>query len=211
MIYYEKRDNKLYKMECTYDGLELSMLKKIIIFNCSRNEYFEHTCTENYVKELRSRTKTLGYIKDLKVKFDGYYEHEQTSDTTRYFVQYYKLKEPKLVNIINMFINGDVSAIKELNEYEIEEAPYEKIKLEIDSLSAEIDKIPNKDYKEKIKELTKLGGLYRQLDKNKNTESTIEYYNRLKELISFKELSCFDYDEVIDFFGEERVSKLILK
>lgn len=210
MIYYEKRDDKLYKMECTYDGLELSMLKKIVIFNCSVRKYFEYNCVESEVKKINNMAH-LGLVKGLSVKFDGYYEHEQGPDVPKYLVKYFGFQETKLVNIIKKFINGDVSAIKELNEYEIEEAPYEKIKLEIDSLSSEIDKIPNKDYKEKIKELTKLGGLYRQLEKNLNTKSTEEYYNNLKELISFRELSSFDYEEAINFFGEDKVSRLILK
>lgn len=211
MIYYEKRDGKLCKMECTYDSSKLDELKTKIILNCSMNEYHEHNCTKSYLNDLVFQAKTLAYVTELDAKFNGYYEYEQGPDVPRYFVKYYKLKEPKLVSIIDKFIKEDPSAIKELNEYKIEEAPSEIIKLKIESLSAKIDKVPNEKYERKINALTILGELYKQLDKNINAKSTKEYYNKLKELISIRQLNSFDYENVIDFFGEDRVSKLILK
>lgn len=190
MIYFKDEGKIRKKYEISLDKAALERIKIEIINNCSRIKHhdYETTKTPNYFDYLKIRNYKEEEI-GIRESRDFY-----SSDETLYHVIYDEYEYPYLVEIIDKLLNGEVNAIDEILNPNFEKEPI-CIDEEIASLKQEIETIflDNKNINKKIDKLNELKLLYEQKKLNENQISVIEYYTKVKEMISFK---LVDYMEI---------------
>lgn len=186
MYVYEKQDDKVKKYDVFYDREKLEDLKDRIINNCS---YVKHIKTETI--NPYSIKGTLDYeIRNLTYKenppIDRFDHFEDNYD-----VEYDKVTYPKLVGIIYSFLRNEVSAIDDLSKYTVEDLT-SFLASKIESLDDEINNISNKEIAKKRAKLEELEGLINDAKLNENKQSTEEYFEELKQLITAQYIDEID-------------------
>ena len=190
MYVYERNNNIIKKFEVFYDREKLEDLKDRIITNCSYVKHIKTETTNPYAIKgtLDYEIRNLTYKENPPIdRFDHFEDN--------YDVEYDKVTYPKLVGIIYSFLRNEVTAIKDLNEYEIE-YPTEFLSLKIDMLNDEINNIPNTKFDLKRQKLDELQNLVLELDKNKDKTSTEVYFEELKTLINAQYIDEMDINEI---------------
>lgn len=184
MYYLKKYENYIEKYEVKFERRKIEQLKNIVINRCSEIVHVEYTTT---------------HIKTPKQNYKNYhcFAHDVRKHEAVFTVVYDEYKYPELVYLIIRLLNGDMTVISEIENYN-STSDTEKIAFEdkIMDMSAEIDKIPNIEVEKKIDRLKMFQKFLEHVKLNANQESTEQYYLMLKELIYLEIVDTISLDEI---------------
>lgn len=198
MYYFLKKENKIEKYAIDFNREELQRLKVEIINNCSEIEHKEYESTripkrDDYLKIRNYKEKKIG-----KVEGKGY-----SPDKTLYHFSYDEYEYPYLIILINRLLNGDIDAIYEINNPNIEKEKT-SFELRIKEASNKINQIDNLNTQVKIHKLNELQKLIETAKLNEQQKSVYEYYKKVQSLLIIKYESSIDVNILLniqEFFG----------
>ena len=203
MYVYESNDDKVRKYEVFYDREKLEDLKDKVIENCSYIKHIKTSTTNPYsIKgSLDCDVRNLTYKQNPSIDRFDHFEDD-------YDVEYDKVIYPNLVGIIYSFLRNEVSAIKDLENYEVENLT-DSIAIKIELLNDAINTISNTEFDLKKKKLDELEELVNEAKLNENKESTEIYFEELKSLITAQFIDEIDKDilyHATNFLGASKVN-----
>lgn len=211
-----KIDNKEYEVEINKD--ELIKLRWVIAKKCSLIRHIDHITFSSIEFDLMNHLDVLPAVDKYKcirnLDRDGEWDY-------RYHEVYDSYKAPYLVILIDKLLNGNASSIADIYEPDVSS---KKIPLDIivDELNESVKNM--KDLVEKrslystpfgepnfggVKEQIK--SLAEHLELNKNQESTYDYYKKVQELITLKEINRDKINDVEDINNINKQMSLIKK
>lgn len=206
MKYFKKENGNIVKYEVTFDRSKIKELRKMIIDSCGEVKYKNYDCAEEDIDILKNCER----VRELKIRRNGLYKHEQGPDVPKYRVSYYEIEYPILVDYIDRLLKDDATVLKEIEDYKIELPLKEELNRKIDKLKKELDFVD--DIKKKLNIIEEMEKLYKKLELNYNQSSTEIYYRFLIDLLDFKRLDEMSIQTLRDFFeNNEETLKLILK
>ena len=202
MYVYEKNDESIKKYEVFYDREKLEDLKDRVISNCSLTKHIKTNTTNPYsIKgSLNYEIRNLTYKQNPSIDRFDHFEDD-------YDVEYDKVIYPNLVGIIYSFLRNEVSAIKDLKDYEVENLT-DSIAIKIELLNDAINTISNTEFSLKKKKLDELEELVNEAELNENKESTEIYFEELKSLITAQfidEIDLDTLDHAAEFLGSSKI------
>lgn len=215
IVVYE--DNLIKEYEVKIDREKLEEVKQAIIYNCS---FVEH-CKEDFSLDpgkdfILSDTKEY---KILNICCCGYAFTRDDLDGTNvnyYTYTYDKCYFPKIVNIIDEILKGDITKINDLFEpldmiYDFnfcrEIEPLERVKSLIDKY------IETKD-KKMLNIISNLINNYRHSDTKKPNKNVQDYFSKLHEcfeFISVREQKTIDTDKIKEMLGDSWKENFVKK
>ena len=205
MYYFKSNDGKLEKYLVTYDEAKIKELKQEIIMTCSYIEHNEH------VSDYEPRFHDLTLIHNFHCECVGRKEYFEETRTV-YKYSYDEYKPPRLVLLINLLLNQELSSVDEILEYDVSNDVL--IEDRIDKANKELMELDVSEVSKRKMKLDEINRLVSEKELNKNQESIEPYYNRLLELINFTfidSIKISDLGKVESFFNIELVDKSFVK
>lgn len=200
MYYIEQQNDELVKYEVELNERELKDLRYKIVNDCGEISHKSYDGT-NYPNSC-----DYIHIRNYKQKKIGRTEPRDffTSAEDIYHFEYDEYKDTKLVTLINRLLNGETSVIIELkNPTPEEKVDKEKIVLEkMEAKQNELKKASTSTImKENIlileKYLEELKQITSDKELNKNRKSDLDYYTKVLEYITLKEVDRIKIDKFI--------------
>lgn len=199
MYFYDYKESTIDKYEINVDREKLIKLRREIIDNCSIIEHHEYQSTIIPAESLK--------IRNLNYKRNGIMEYKDVPDEPLFYITYDEYKFPQLVGIIDRILDDDVDETIKLYNGKITD-DYISFDEKISKISQELDDIDNLNIKEKRKKLEELENMLNLAKLNSNQKSVLDYYSKVKSLISFKlvdSISKGEVDKVWNFFEKDKV------
>ncbi len=200
MYYYKQNGENLEKWLISFDKEELTRLREGVVVHCSYITHEEKALTD---AEVRSFVK--GCFRNATPIGEPFEEINQFHNKCiyqRYSYDYYKPKF--LVAIIDALLNGEASAIDELDNPRPTEEKFDFGK-ELAAKSKAIDEIPNLETERKVAALQELHEFNKIAKLNENQVSALDYYPLVQELITRELVDTVKVDDVLKitgFFGK---------
>ena len=204
MIVYVKEKDNIVKYEVLFDKEELERLKYEVIEKCSIIEHMDYEDTSSpkmygildYLKYRNYSEKKIGVI-----EYNDFYSMPETL----YRFTYDKYHFPYLIELIDKIISGDVKILEDIFNINIKKEliPLDK---RIEEVNNKINKTNNNSTYKKIELLKELSDLLKQKELNKNQENLDKYYNKVRNLITFKKVDTLDYsllEKVLVFYDND--------
>lgn len=211
MILFIKKEDRIDKFLVEFNSEELEKIRIEIIEKCSELVHHEYECSGSLPKDFADNPLKIRNFKETKI---GKKEHETIKHgytvEKQYHYSYDELEYPYLVTLINRILKGDVSAV-----YEILNPDFNKERKSFDERISEITNEindSNLDNNRKISKLNRVKKLIENKELNKNQESVLEYYEKVKELIILTRIDLINIkslERIIDFFDIEQNTTII--
>jgi len=213
MYYFEGDKDKITKYKISFEEKELEKIKIEIINNCSTIIHREERTTFGMFGFGKSRFQDRLKYRNYREEKVGIKEYIDGPDEDIYHITYDEYIYPKLIELIDKLIKGDISVIEEIfNDDKIEKPiSYEE---KIKKVSLELDKIDNLNIKEKRNKLNELEKVIKEAKLNENRKSIIYYYEEVKKIVIFNkedEISLEEVERVRNFFGENNIKLSYVK
>lgn len=211
MVYYRINKKYLEKQEVVLDEKQLEELRKQIIENCSKIIHIERKDPEGGLDCF-----DLMHVKNFIKVFVGIREYNDfySPDENIYLYSYDRYIEPYLATLIGKLLNGDLSVIEKIENYDLSTYFINEMKEEIKNkevLIKHLEEIKKQYHNlpDDINELIsvareKLKQIEKELELNKNQKPINEYYKRVLKCISFKTIDkkkLSDIMEIQDFLN----------
>ena len=199
MYYFYKNNDFIYKKSISFDNDKIDKIRNGLINNCSVIIHREYD--SDYAPTLDN-----SLVRNYNEAFVGYKEYFEENRRVIHY-SYDLLIPPKLVNLIDRLLSGDVTALHEIH-YNYYFGFEKTIDDMIESKNNELRKTQNKNATNTIKILNELRELMKCKELNKNQISTYDYYYQLLNCINEKTVSKLDkktFDKVNNFFDNNVV------
>jgi len=200
MNYFVKKGNIIEKTNVIYDSEQLEKIRLEIVNNCSEIEHCEYddVVGPNRSDSLRIRNYSAERIG--KRELNDFY----ATDLDLYHYSYDRYNYPRLVSLIDRLLNGDAQAIFLISNPSLNnELP--TVSERIKQSSQDLDAIDDSNINEKKKKIAELEKLLKLEKYNKNQQPVIDYYARVRNLITLEFVDLITMDEILrytSFFNE---------
>jgi len=201
MYYYKKKGKDIIKYEVKIDEESLSKIRFQIIQNCSHIEHIKNSVTDR----MRPNEFDYEHIRNYKEKYIGRIEYNDfySMPEDGYEVEYDYYNHPPLVSYIDNLLNGDTSAIEQIEKFKDETIDKEKEIL--DEQQEIIKKLNNMEEKNKQNQIyllnknqEKLLEYYKEKELNKNQVPASRYKRKVLNCITLEELEIIPYKTVLE-------------
>lgn len=201
MILFLKDEKRIKKYLVEFNKEELEKIKIEIIDKCSELVHHEYDCAGSLSKNFGDDPLRIRNFRETKIGKKIQETKPGYGVEKQYHYSYDELIYPYLVTLISRVLKGDVSAV-----YEILNPDFSKERKSFDERISELTKEieeSNLDNYTKISKLNKIKKLIENKEINKDQKSVIEYYEKVKELIT---LTFVDY---INIEQLERINEFL--
>lgn len=207
MHYYKKKGKDIIKYEVIIDIEKLNKIRFQVINNCSHIEHITNSVTDR----MRPDEFDYEHIRNYNEKYIGVIEYNDfySSPEDAYEVEYDYYNHPQLVKYIDNLLNGDTSAIEEIQKVKDEVIDREQELLEeqqkiISKLNSMTEKNKEKQIYLLNENQEKLLEYYKEKELNKNQVPSSRYKSKVLSCIELKQLEVIPYKtvlEVMKFFA----------
>ena len=201
MYYYKKKGKDIIKYEVIIDAEKLNKIRFQVINNCSHIEHIKNSVTDR----MRPNEFDYEHIRNYKEKYIGVIEYNDfySSSEDEYAVEYDYYNHPQLVKYIDNLLNGDTSAIEQIQKVKDEFIDKEqKLLAEQQKIISKLNSMSEKNKESQIYLLNenqeKLLEYYKEKELNKNQVTSSKYKNKVLSCIELKELEIIPYKTVLE-------------
>ena len=201
MYYYKKKGKDIIKYEVIIDTEKLNKIRFQVINNCSHIEHITNSVTDR----MRPDEFDYEHIRNYNEKYIGRIEYNDfySSSEDEYAVEYDYYNHPQLVKYIDNLLNGDTSAIEQIQKVKDEFIDKEqKLLAEQQKIISKLNSMTEKNKEKQIYLLNenqeKLLEYYKEKELNKNQVPSSKYKNKVLSCIELKELEIIPYKTVLE-------------
>lgn len=201
MYYYKKKGKDIIKYEIKIDTEKLSKIRFQIINNCSHIEHIKNSVTDR----MRPNEFDYEHIRNYNEKYIGRIEYNDfySMPEDGYSVEYDYYNHPPLVKYIDNLLNGDTSAIEEIQKLKDDVVDKEQELLDeqqkiINKLNSMIEKNKQTQIYLLNENQEKLLEYYKEKELNKNQVPSTRYKRQVLNCIEFKEVEIISYKTVLE-------------
>ena len=201
MYYYKKKGRDIIKYEVIIDNEKLNKIRFQVINNCSHIEHIKNSVTDR----MRPNEFDYEHIRNYKEKYIGVIEYNDfySSPEDAYEVEYDYYNHPPLVGYIDKLLNGDTSAIEEIEKLKDKIVDKEqKLLEEQQKIISKLNSMKDLNKEKQIYLLNenqeKLLEYYKEKELNKNQVPSSKYKNKVLNCIELKELEIIPYKTVLE-------------
>ena len=183
-------DDCIVKYKVDFDRDKLLKIREDIITNCCH---------------FKNRRITTGVPNAFESDTD-YVVNSMTEtgiNSGLYSLNYYEIVYPNIVNLIDRLLNGDASAVIEIESYEDERG---SLKKKIDTSFDEFYEMDSSDKMQVKNKIREISALLEESGINENEESVDKYVDELNASIKLTEICKISNKKAnlfFDFFGDE--------
>lgn len=206
LIYSLNENGNIEKYNISYDKTQLLFLRRVIVKNCTLREISIIKTVVPEIYESKNNAKVISKKKAGLKEYKGY-----DSSLPLYEITLEEYTYPKLIDIIDKLLNGNIEGYFELRKYvDTREFPEDRIK----RISEDINKIGNDkidEKKSKLDELSKAIEFAKINTKVMNANASArEVLNSIKCTL-VDTMSVEEINRIKTFFGENFEEEYLLK
>ena len=201
MYYYKRKGKDIIKYEVIIDEEKLNKIRFQIINNCSHIEHITNSVTDR----MRPDEFDYGHIRNYNEKYIGRIEYNDfySSPEDAYEVEYDYYNHPQLVKYIDNLLNGDTSAIEQIQKVKDDVVDKEqKLLAEQQKIIRKLNSMEEKNKQIQINLLNenqeKLLEYYKEKELNKNQIPSTKYKSKVLNCIELKEVEIIPYKTVLE-------------
>lgn len=204
MNYYRNEGNNIFKFIVSYDENKIKQLREEIIENCGTVNHKEYiTIYLPYLKEnerIRNLKKTFV---ETKPNHDLY-----AGDDDVYKIEYDEVVFPRIIELIDFFLNGHIDALKSIENFAyLNNQPEEELIKEeqavVSAISLKKEALPDKIEELKVIE-ARLKSLQDKHADLKKSQKLKTYYEQILEDVSLTlvdRMTIDEFNKYVNFFG----------
>lgn len=200
MIIFIKKDKIVEKCSVEINKEELEKLRIEIIEKCSEIVHHEYDLSSRLPEDFVDDSLKIRNFKETKIG-ERDIDPRKSPIKKLYHYSYDQLEYPYLITIINNMLKGKESAIEEILNPD-----FSKERKSIDEKIKELQEELNSkklSVSEEILVLNRIKKLLETKKLNENQESVLEYYDKVKNLITLTRIDFINVEQlkrIYDFF-----------
>lgn len=201
MYYYKKKGKDIIKYEVIIDTEKLNKIRFQVINNCSHIEHITNSVTDR----MRPDEFDYEHIRNYNEKYIGRIEYNDfySSPEDAYEVEYDYYNHPQLVKYIDNLLNGDTSAIEQIQKVkDVEIDKEQKLLAEQQKIISKLNSMNEKNKETQIYLLNenqeKLLEYYKEKELNKNQVPSSRYKSKVLSCIELKQVEIMPYKTVLE-------------
>ncbi len=201
MYYYKKKGKDIIKYEVIIDSEKLNKIRFQIINNCSHIEHITNSVTDR----MRPDEFDYEHIRNYNEKYIGRIEYNDfySSPEDAYEVEYDYYNHPQLVKYIDNLLNGDTSAIEQIQKVkDVVIDKEQKLLAEQQKIISKLNSMNEKNKETQIYLLNenqeKLLEYYKEKELNKNQVPSSRYKSKVLSCIELKQVEIMPYKTVLE-------------
>lgn len=201
MYFYKKKGKDIIKYEVKIEKEKLSKIRFQIINNCSHIKHIKNRVTDSCMPKYWDYEHIRNYHERYigRIEYNDFYSMPED----QYLVEYDYYTHPPLIQLIDNLLNGDTSAIEQIEKLKDESLDKEQELL--NEQKKIINKLNNMIEKNKQNQIyllnqnqEKLLEYYKEQELNKNQVSATRYKKQVLDCIEFKEVEIISYKTVLE-------------
>ena len=201
MYYYKKKGKDIIKYEVIINTEKLNKIRFQIINNCSHIEHIKNSVTDR----MRPNEFDYEHIRNYNEKYIGRIEYNDfySMPEDGYSVEYDYYNHPSLVKYIDNLLNGDTSAIEQIQKVkDVVIDKEQKLLAEQQKIISKLNSMEEKNKQTLINLLNenqeKLLEYYKEKELNKNQIPSTKYKSKVLNCIELKEVEIIPYKTVLE-------------